>query len=100
MYDALAHPARRRILAQLGPGAATVSQLAEPFAMSLPAVSKHIRALEQAKLVRRTVDGREHWIALNPQPLRAAAEWLEGYRGFWEAGLDRLEAKLLERRGR
>ena len=78
----------------LAEGERTVSQLAEPFAMSLAAASKHIRVLEAADLVRRRRAGREHLIALNPAPLDAAATWIAAQRNLWTARLDALDAAL------
>jgi DNA-binding transcriptional ArsR family regulator len=95
---ALADPTRRAILRRLADGDARVTDLSAPFDMSLAAVSKHIRVLEQAGLVRRTVRGREHLLAFDARPLRPASEWIASQRGAWERRLDRLEALLLERR--
>jgi DNA-binding transcriptional ArsR family regulator len=92
---ALADPTRRAIIRRLERGAAKVTELAEPFDMSLNAVSKHLRVLEAAGLMRRTVRGREHYCALEAAPMRAAAEWIEHYRAFWEGRLDALEQYLL-----
>jgi DNA-binding transcriptional ArsR family regulator len=72
----------------------TVSELAEPFRMSLAAASKHVRVLEDAGLVRRTVQGRTHFCRLDPKPLAGAAEWLNFYERFWNARLDALEELL------
>ena len=94
VYGALSHPVRRTLLERLRPGEARVTELAAPFAISLEAVSKHIRVLESAGLVRRTIRGREHQLALEPFPLLGAASWLDPYRTFWEARLDLLEARL------
>jgi DNA-binding transcriptional ArsR family regulator len=91
-YGALAHPVRRLMLRRLRDGAARVTELAEPFEMSLAAASKHIGQLERAGLVTRRVVGRDHWIALDPAPLADAAGWLALYRPFWERRLDALEA--------
>ncbi len=99
VYAALSHPVRRTLLERLKPGEARVTQLAAPFAISLEAVSKHIRVLESAGLVQRTIHGREHLLALEPSRLINAADWLEPYRTFWEARLDLLEAKLRSERG-
>ena len=71
-----------------------MTELAAPFPMSLAAVSKHIRVLEEAGLVRRTIRGREHELALEPAPLMSAAQWLDSYRTFWEDRLDTLDVKL------
>jgi DNA-binding transcriptional ArsR family regulator len=92
---ALADPTRRAILRRLEQGAAKVTDLAQPFDISLNAVSKHLRVLERAGLMRRTVRGRDHYCALDAAPMRAAAEWIEHYRAFWEGRLDALEKFLL-----
>jgi DNA-binding transcriptional ArsR family regulator len=94
VYAALAHPVRRSLLEHLRAGSAKVTDLAAPFPMSLAAVSKHIRVLESAGLIRRTIRGREHQLVLEPSPLMSAAEWLDSYRRFWEERLDLLDAKL------
>lgn len=91
---ALADPTRRAILQRLSRGEARVTELAQPFAMSLNAVSKHIRMLERARLVRRRRAGREHLLSLNPQPLDAAAEWIAAQRRLWTARLDALDGLL------
>ena len=96
---ALADPTRRAILERLTRGEARVTELAAPFAMSLNAVSKHIRTLERARLVRRRRRGREHVLSLEPRPLGDAAAWIERQRDFWNARLDALEA-LLDAEGR
>ena len=80
---ALADPTRRAILARLAAGEARVTDIAQPFAMSLNAVSKHIRMLERGLLVTRRRQGREHILALNPAALDAAADWIEGQRSLW-----------------
>ncbi len=94
VYAAISHPVRRSVLEQLRPGGATVTELAAPHPMSLAAVSKHIRVLEDAGLVRRSVQGREHHLVLEPQPLMTAAGWLVSYRRLWDKRLDQLEARL------
>jgi DNA-binding transcriptional ArsR family regulator len=94
VYAALAHPVRRALLEHLRPGGARVTELAAPFPMSLAAVSKHIRVLESAGLIQRTIRGREHQLVLEASPLMGAADWLDSYRGFWEARLDLLDARL------
>jgi DNA-binding transcriptional ArsR family regulator len=91
---ALADPTRRAILTRLSRGPARVTELAEPFDISLNSVSKHIRILERAHLVRRRKRGREHILSLDPRPLEEAAEWMERQRSFWTARLDALEAAL------
>ncbi len=94
VYAALADPTRRHILARLRRAPARVTEVAVPFPMSLNAVSKHVRVLERAGLVRRHVRGRDHYLSLNAQPLRPAWEWLGRYQYFWEARLDALESFL------
>jgi DNA-binding transcriptional ArsR family regulator len=93
-FAALSDPTRRAILARLAQGDATVGELAAPFAMSLPAISKHLRVLEQAGLIARTKDGRVHRLRLVAQPLREAALWIAHYRRFWERQLDALAEYL------
>jgi DNA-binding transcriptional ArsR family regulator len=94
-FAALADPTRRRILAQLAQGDRCVTRLARPYAMSLPAISKHLRVLEKAGLLRRRRYGRIHEMQLEAKPLKQAARWVEEYRKFWEGSLDRL-AEYLE----
>ena len=94
VFSALADPTRRRILERLARGEASVMQLAEPYEMSLAAVSKHLRVLEDAGLVIRERDGRLHIISLNSRPLKEAAIWIERYRAFWEQKFDALERFL------
>jgi DNA-binding transcriptional ArsR family regulator len=91
---ALADPTRRAILQRLSRGEARVTDLAQPFAMSLNAVSKHIRMLERARLVRRRRVGREHLLSLDPAPLDEAAAWIDAQRADWTARLDALDALL------
>jgi DNA-binding transcriptional ArsR family regulator len=93
-FGALADPTRRAILARLAKGETSVTALAQPFAMSLPAVSKHLRVLESAGLVRREIDGRVHRCRLAPEPMQSAAAWIEQYRGFWERQFDSLASFL------
>ena len=95
-FAALADPTRRAILARLCSGEATVSELAEPFDMSLPAVSKHLKVLERAGLVSRGREAQWRPCRLEAAPLEAANDWLEVYRRFWEQSLDRLESYLDE----
>src|SRR6201997_812473 len=95
-FAALADPTRRRILAHLAHGNHRVTHLARPHDMSLPAVSKHLRVLEKAGLLRRRRYGRVHEMELHAEPLRKAAQWVEAYRKFWEGSLDRL-AQYLEK---
>ena len=91
---ALADPTRRAILQRLSRGEARVTELAQPFAMSLNGVSKHIRMLERADLVRRRRSGREHVLSFNPRPLDEAADWIARQRAFWTERLDNLETML------
>src|SRR5437016_11489852 len=93
-FAALADPTRRRILAHLARGDRRVTDLARPHAMSLPAISKHLRVLEKAGLLRRHRYGRVHQMQLEAKPLKQAAQWVEEYRKFWEGSLDRLVAYL------
>src|SRR3954452_1778331 len=98
-FAALADPTRRQILAHLARGDRRVTDLARPHDMSLPAISKHLRVLEDAGLLRRRRYGRVHEMQLNAEPLRKAAQWVENYRKFWEGSLDRL-AEYLEKQNR
>ena len=91
---ALSDPTRRAILQRLSLGEARVTDLAQPFTMSLNSVSKHIRTLERARLVHRRRAGREHILSFNPEPLEEAATWIEAQRAFWTARLDVLEREL------
>jgi DNA-binding transcriptional ArsR family regulator len=91
---ALADPTRRAILDRLSEGESRVTELAQPFAISLNSVSKHIRVLERAHLVRRRRAGREHLLSLNPQPLDEAVAWIEAQRAIWAARLDALDDLL------
>jgi DNA-binding transcriptional ArsR family regulator len=93
-FSALAHPARRAILARLAQGQASVNELAEPFEMSQPAVSKHLKVLERAGLVSRGKDAQWRPSELRAEPLRQASEWIATYREYWEKKLDRLDAYL------
>lgn len=93
-FGALADPTRRRILAHLAGGDRCVTDLARPYRMSLPAVSKHLRVLENAGLVRRRRDGRVHRLKLEAKPMQQAQAWIEEYRKFWEASFDRLDEYL------
>jgi DNA-binding transcriptional ArsR family regulator len=94
VYDAIADPTRRTILGILAEGETNVGSLAERFPISLNGVSKHVKVLERAGLIERTIQGREHRLRLNAEPLREAAMWLEHYRGFWGTRLEALEAFL------
>ena len=90
IFHALSDRTRRALLARLARKPARITELAAPFDMSLPAVSRHIRVLEKARLLRRTVDGRVHRCSLRAGPLREADAWMEAYRPFWEGALDAL----------
>ena len=98
-FAAIADPTRRQLLAALTEGETSVTKLAEPFDVSLQAVSKHVGVLEAAGLVAREKRGRVQWCRLTPAPMREADEWLGGYREFWEEQLDSLDAYLAGRRG-
>jgi DNA-binding transcriptional ArsR family regulator len=93
-FSALADPTRRAILARLAMGETSVTELAEPFAMSMPAVSKHLRVLENAGLVERGRQAQYRPVKLRAEPLREAAGWIEQYRQFWEESFDRLDSFL------
>jgi len=93
-FSALADPTRRAILARLALGEASVNELAEPFDMSQPAISKHLKVLERAGLVSRARDAQRRLCRIEAQPLAEANEWLEKYREFWEARFQRLDALL------
>ncbi|MCB1278452.1 metalloregulator ArsR/SmtB family transcription factor [Prosthecobacter sp.] len=95
-FFALSDPTRRSILEQLGAREAGVTEIAEPHDMSLPAISKHLRVLEQAGLLTRRVEGRQHFLRVNPDPLQQAKQWIERQRVFWEGSFDKL-AEHLER---
>ena len=94
IFMALAHPARRAMLAQLGKGDATVGELAQPFDMSLPAITKHLKVLERAKLISRSKNAQWRPCRLEEAPLRTASGWIEEQRKVWESRLDRLEDYL------
>ncbi len=94
LFRALADPTRRRLLTRLTVGPARVTDLARPFRMSLPAVSKHLRILERAGLIERAVDGRVHRLSLSGEPLRQVEVWLDPFRGYWEGTFAALRADL------
>src|ERR1700694_3255637 len=96
MFAALADPTRRAILARLALGETSVTELAEPFTMSLPAVSKHLKVLQRAGLIARGREAQWRPCRLEAPPLHAAADWIEHYRRFWEESLDRLDTYLKE----
>ena len=91
-FAALADPTRRAILAKLALGEASVTELAEPFSMSLPAISRHLKVLEQARLISRGRDAQWRPCRLEPQGLKDIAAWMEHYRKFWSASLDRMQS--------
>jgi DNA-binding transcriptional ArsR family regulator len=95
-FAALADPTRRAILARLSRGETTVKDLAEPFDMSLPAISKHLKVLEKAGLIARGREAQWRPCRLAPKPLKDVSEWVATYRRFWEANFDRLDAYLRE----
>jgi DNA-binding transcriptional ArsR family regulator len=94
VFRALSDPTRRALIARLAKRPCMVTELAEPFAMSLPAVSKHLKVLERAGLVSRTVDGRIHRCSFSPEPLHRAEQWISRYRAFWEDTLDALSGYI------
>ena len=93
-FQALADPTRRALMARLTTGEASVQELAKPFKMSLPAISKHLKVLEHAGLIARGREAQWRPCRLNPKPLHDVADWVEAYRQFWEQSLDRLEDYL------
>jgi DNA-binding transcriptional ArsR family regulator len=93
-FAALADPTRRAILARLASGEATVTELAEPFAMSQPAISKHLKVLERAGLISRGRDAQRRPCRIEPGQLRAARDWLDAYRAYWEESYQRLDGLL------
>ena len=95
-FSALADPTRRAILSRLARGEFSVGELAAPFEMSWPAITKHLHVLEDAGLMKREKDGRVHRCRLNPEPMKDAAEWIASYRQFWEGQLDALANFLNE----
>jgi DNA-binding transcriptional ArsR family regulator len=100
-FAALADPTRRAILARLALGEATVTELAEPFEMSLPAISKHLKVLEQAGMIAQSREKQWRPRRLEPQALKEAADWLDYYRQFWDQSFDRLDTylKMLQAKG-
>jgi DNA-binding transcriptional ArsR family regulator len=94
IFGALADPTRRAILARLADGEATVTELAAPFPISMPAVSRHLKVLQRAGLISRSRAGQHLSSTLRPAPFQEAAEWMERYRQFWDASFDRLEEHL------
>ena len=96
IFAALADPTRRAIIGRLADGDATVTELAEPFPISLPAISRHLKVLERAGLIARGREAQWRPCRLEAGPLKEASDWIEHYRRFWEQSLDRLEAYLRE----
>jgi DNA-binding transcriptional ArsR family regulator len=94
IFAALAHPARRQMLARLGQGEASVQELAKPLKMSAPAVSKHLKVLEKSGLIKRGRDAQWRPCKLEAKPMKEAADWMDQYRVMWEERFDRLEAYL------
>ena len=94
IFSALADPTRRAILARLSESDATVNELAEPFSISLPAISRHLKVLEKAGLISRSRSAQWRSSSLRAEPLAEVAAWMERYRQFWDANLDRLDAHL------
>jgi DNA-binding transcriptional ArsR family regulator len=99
-FAALADPTRRAILARLSKGERSVSDLAQPFEMTLPAISKHLKVLEKAGLIERSREAQYRPCKLNAKPLREAAKWVEQYRQFWEERFDRLDDYLADLQGK
>jgi len=96
IFAALADPTRRAILSRLAAGEASVNEIAAPFAMSQPAVSKHLKVLEQAGLIERNVDKQRRPARLNGEPMAAAVRWLEEFKRFWSSSFDQLDGLLDE----
>ncbi len=96
VFAALADPTRRAIVEQLSRGEATVGTVAAPHDMALPSISKHVKVLERAGLVRRRVEGREHWLHLAPERFATAVEWFAHYQAFWSGSVDRLAQLVSE----
>jgi DNA-binding transcriptional ArsR family regulator len=94
IFGALADPTRRAILARLADGDATVTELTEPFSISMPAISRHLKVLQRAGLISRNRSGQQLSSTLEAAAFREAAEWMERYRRFWDASFDRLDAHL------
>lgn len=98
-FAALADPTRRAILARLSSGEASVTEIGEPFAMSLPAISRHLKVLERAGLIERGREAQWRPCRLTAAPLKDVGDWIDGYRQFWEHSLDRLDDYLKELQG-
>jgi DNA-binding transcriptional ArsR family regulator len=100
IFSALSDPTRRRIIEKLARGSLTVGQLADGFPISQPAISKHVRVLEESGLLKREVVGRMHRCTLSPHAMEAASTWLDRQRAFWKGALDRLDTLLNEKEGK
>jgi DNA-binding transcriptional ArsR family regulator len=98
VFQALGHPIRRQILVNLAHGMATVTDISQPFAMSLNAISKHLKVLESAGLIQREVVGREHYCRIRTEPLTEVSTWLSYYQTFWTHRLDAMERELIEKK--
>src|SRR5262245_35763236 len=98
VFMALGHPVRRQILVRLAQGSATVTDIAEPFEMSLNAISKHLKVLERAGLIQREVLGREHYCRISTDPLEEVSNWLTYYQTFWTSRLDAIEREIITRK--
>jgi DNA-binding transcriptional ArsR family regulator len=98
VFLALGHPIRRQILVRLAQGTATVTDIAEPFELSLNAISKHLKVLEKAGLIQRQVLGREHYCRIRPEPLEEVSKWLTYYQAFWTSRFDAMEQELIARK--
>jgi DNA-binding transcriptional ArsR family regulator len=98
IYGAIADPTRRAILSALSRGDVRVGKLADRFPISFNGVSKHVKVLERAGLLERTIQGREHWLRLKPAAFREASRWLDHYRAFWDTRLEALETFLVRAR--
>jgi DNA-binding transcriptional ArsR family regulator len=96
VFSALADPTRRAILSRLSKGEASVSELARPFDVTLPAITKHLKVLERARLIKRSRDAQWRPCTLEAQPLKNASDWMEQYRKFWDESFDRLDQYLKE----
>src|SRR5690242_4474913 len=94
VFGALADPTRRRIVEHLSRRELTVGEIAADFAISQPAISKHVRVLEESGLLQRRIDGRVHYCSLSPEAMESAAKWLDKQRAYWNASLDRLDVLL------
>lgn len=94
VFDALANPVRRDIVSRLAKGEMTAGEVAEPLPMSLPAVSRHLRVLEESGIIARRREGRTHWISAQPEPLAMAGQWLHAHSARWQQAFDRLQAQV------